>query len=139
MEDKSEEDENDDKIPSITEKMTLDGIWAQYTDKNEEKFFRKYIKGFISYWENIPSNCELSGNWTELVKACLEHKANNDGCRGPSLSDLPDELLAALSKFLFVGKDQVESEGTVDVQSVINMREITTCLTIIICQNFEKV
>lgn len=139
MEDKSTEDDGDDKNSSVSEKMTLDSIWAQYTDENEEKFFRKYIKGFISHWENNPSNCGLSENWTTLVKSCLEDNVKKDRCRGPSLSDLPDELLAALSKFLFVGKDQVESEGTVDVQSVINMREITTCLTVIICQNFENI
>ena len=139
MEDKSAEDESDDKNASVSKKITLDSIWAQYTDENEEKFFRKYIKGFISHWENNPSNCGLSENWTALIKSCLEDNLKKDRCRGPSLSDLPDELLAALSKFLFVGKDQVESEGTVDIQSVINMREITTCLTVIICQNFENI
>ena len=140
MEDKSGDDEGDDQKSSKSNKMNLDNIWAQYTDENEEKFFRKYIKGFIAQWESMPNNCGLSQNWSELVHMCLKHNdASNDICCGPPLSDLPDELLAALSKFLFVGKDQVESEGTVDIQSVMYMREITTCLTIIICQNFENI
>ena len=112
MEDKSGDDESDDQKSSKSNKMNLDNIWAQYTDENEEKFFRKYIKGFIAHWESMPNNCELSQNWNKLVHMCLQHKdASNDICCGPPLSDLPDELLAALSKFLFVGKDQVESEG----------------------------
>ena len=140
MEDKSGDDESDDQKSSKSSKMNLDNIWAQYTDENEEKFFRKYIKGFIAHWESMPNNCELSQNWNKLVHMCLQHNnASTDSCCGPPLSDLPDELLAALSKFLFVGKDQVESEGTVDIQSVMYMREITTCLTIIICQNFENI
>ena len=138
MEEKDEE--SDDQKSLKQNKMDLDVIWAQYTEENEEKFFRKYIKGFIAQWESSPKNCRLSQNWNELVYKCLQHNnASNDCCCGPSLSDLPDELLAALSKFLFVGKDQVESEGTVDIQSVMHMREITTCLTIIICQNFENI
>ena len=106
MEDKSGEDESDDQKASKSNKMDLDEIWAQYTDENEEKFFRKYIKGFIAHWESMPNNSRLSQSWSKLVLMCLEDKSTPKSCCcGPSLSDLPDELLAALSKFLFVGKD----------------------------------
>ena len=132
-----EKTEDDDPKGSSNEKMGLDSIWLQYTEENEETYFRKYIEGFISSWNGLPNECQLSENWSKLVESCLQDVAHR--CCGPSLSDLPDELLAALSKFLFVGKDQVESEGTVDIQSVIHMREITTCLTIIIFQNFENI
>ena len=134
------EDKVEASLKSATDAgLILDEIWTQYTEENEEKFFRKYVKGFISHWEDMPDNCKLSEDWNKLVTSCLEQGPGEGGCRGPFLSILPDELLAALSKFLFVGKDQIESEGTVDVQSVIHMREITTCLTIIICQNCENI
>ena len=71
MEEKDEE--SDDQKSSKQNKMDLDVIWAQYTEENEEKFFRKYIKGFIAQWESSPKNCRLSQNWNELVHKCLQH------------------------------------------------------------------
>ena len=143
MEDKSGEEEGEDGVEISQKKshqdMNLADIWTQYTEENDQNYFRRYIKGFISNWENMPNNCRLTENWNVLVQSCLKENVGCGRCCGPSLSDLPDELLAALSKFLFVGKDQIESEGTVEVESVINMREITTCLTILICQNYENI
>ena len=37
--------------------------------------------------------------------------------------DLPDELLPALSKFLFVGKDEAE-QGTIELSSVQDMTQV---------------
>ena len=54
----------------------------------------------------------MSPNWELLVTSTLDGRV----IEGPSLDDLPDELLPALSKFLFVAKDEAE-QGTVDLNS----------------------
>ena len=52
---------------------------------------------------------------------------------GPALEQLPEELLAALSKFLFIGKDEVE-QGTINKDSLEQLTNIIKCVTII-CLN----
>ena len=75
----------------------LDQTWARYVDENEEKFFRKFVRGFVGQWES-----QVCPSWEMLVTARLEGQKD----RGPVMDDLPDELLPALSKFLFIGRAQ---------------------------------
>ena len=106
----------------------LDEIWTLYTEENEEKYFRKYIRSFVQSWEK-----SVCPNWELLTSSTLDgHHVD-----GPALSDLPDELLPALSKFLFVGKDEAE-QGTVDVKTVQEMRQIVVCLTIV-CRRLDNI
>ena len=77
----------------------LKDCWARFTDKSDEKFFRKFVKGFVAQWEG-----KVCPNWEMMVTARLEGEKDE----GPRLADLPEELLPALSKFLFVGEDEAE-------------------------------
>ena len=77
----------------------LKDFWARFTDKSDEKFFRKFVKGFVAQWEG-----KVCPNWEMMVTARLEGEKDE----GPRLADLPEELLPALSKFLFVGEDEAE-------------------------------
>ena len=77
----------------------LKDCWARFTDKSDEKFFRKFVKGFVAEWEG-----KVCPNWEMMVTARLEGEKDE----GPRLADLPEELLPALSKFLFVGEDEAE-------------------------------
>ena len=69
---------------------------------------------------------QVSPNWELLVTSTLDGRL----VEGPNLSDLPDELLPALSKFLFVAKDEAE-QGTIDQTTVHEMIQIVNCLTIV--------
>ncbi len=107
---------------------SLKDLWAKFTDKSDEKFFRKFVRGFVSQWE-----AKVSPNWELLVTARLE----GDRDEGPRLADLPEELLPALSKFLFVGRDEAE-EGALQPGSVERGKDVLKCL-IIICQCPENI
>ena len=73
----------------------LEKCWTDYTECNEEKFFRKFVSGFVNSWHlQVCPNCEL---------------------------------LPAITKFLFVAKDEVE-QGRVNVKNVLQMREIVQSL-----------
>ena len=56
---------------------------------------------------------------------------------GPQLETLPEELLAALSKFLFIGKDCTE-QGNVNKENMEQLGNIVKCLTII-CLNTHNI
>lgn len=75
----------------------LNNIWDRYIDENEEKFFRKFVKGFVGQWES-----QVCPSWEMLVTARLEGQKD----RGPVMADLPDELLPAVSKFLIIGRSK---------------------------------
>ena len=131
----------------------LTKIWAQYTEENDEKYFRKYVRSFVKSWEE-----QVSPNWELLVISTVDGMSSIDrpcvqsaqihlgttlmsfsGRRveGPSLSDLPDELLPALSKFLFVGKDEAE-QGTIELSSVQDMTQIVKCL-VAVCRKIDNI
>ena len=55
---------------------------------------------------------------------------------GPQLEHLPEELLPALSKFLFIGKDVTE-QGDVSKETMEQLRNIVKCLTIICLNTFN--
>ena len=77
----------------------LKDCWARFTDKSDEKFFRKFAKGFVAQWES-----KVCPSWEMMVTARLEGEKDE----GPRLAELPEELLPALSKYLFVGEDEAE-------------------------------
>ena len=81
----------------FTISQDLNEIWGRYVDENEEKFLRKFVKGFVGQWES-----QVCPSWEMLVTARLEGQKN----RGPVMADLPDELLPALSKFLIIGRER---------------------------------
>ena len=78
---------------------SLKDCWARFTDKSDEKFFRKFAKGFVAQWES-----KVCPSWEMMVTARLEGERDE----GPRLAELPEELLPALSKYLFVGEDEAE-------------------------------
>lgn len=78
---------------------SLKDCWARFTDKSDEKFFRKFAKGFVAQWES-----KVCPSWEMMVTARLEGEKDE----GPRLAELPEELLPALSKYLFVGEDEAE-------------------------------
>ena len=106
----------------------LEDMWTKYTEENDEKFFRKFVKGF-----NAKSSLEKL-SWEEFVRLKLD---GNGEVKGPCLSTLPDELLPALSKFLFVAKDEAE-QGVIQVSIVSEMTEIVTSL-IVLCSHLENI
>ena len=71
---------------------SLNDCWSKYTDKSEEKFFRKFVRDFLA---------KHGKSWDELIK-------NSAGSNNLPMSELPEELLPALNKFLIVCKDEAE-------------------------------
>eukprot|EP00095_Tigriopus_kingsejongensis_P009861 snap_masked-scaffold853_size88743-processed-gene-0.4 protein:Tk09861 transcript:snap_masked-scaffold853_size88743-processed-gene-0.4-mRNA-1 annotation:"neurobeachin-like protein 1 isoform x3" len=102
---------------------SLRETWTQYTEENDEKFFRKFVRGLVTSWERT-----VSPNWDMLLTSRLEGRQEE----GPALSDLPEELLPALAKFLIIGKDEA-AEGVLNAKSVGHSKDIVKCL-IIICR-----
>ncbi len=100
--------------------------WTTYTANSDEKYFRKFVKGFVGSWEK-----KISSSWENTVTSCL-----NNSCE-VKLASLPDELLPALSKFLIISKDAVDM-GNVDGTMVSKARDIVNCLTIA-CRNTENI
>lgn len=95
--------------------------------QNDEKFFRQFIKGFVTIWE---SQLNLDWNnppdWKEV-----KHDA------GPCLSRLPEELLPAISKFVFIAQDQI-SCNQITEEGLQQIDLLIRCL-IIICRNFDNI
>ena len=96
----------------------LEKCWTDYTEGNEENFFRKFVSGFVNAW-----HLQVCPNWELLVTSYLQHGRHSE----KTIQRLPDELLPAISKFLFVAKDDVE-QGRVSVKNVTQMREIVQSL-----------
>ena len=96
----------------------LEKCWTDYTECNEEKFFRKFVSGFVNSW-----HLQVCPKWELLVTSYLQHGRHSE----KTVQRLPDELLPAITKFLFVAKDEVE-QGRVNVKNVLQMREIVQSL-----------
>ncbi|XP_071441260.1 neurobeachin-like protein 1 [Hetaerina americana] len=115
----------------------LHDLWTKYISSNDEKTFHNFINDFVSYWEsqlNIeyhdPISLPSSWMWNH---SSSEVKPDD----GPHLSTLPDELLPALAKFIFLAKDETEKDG-LDVEGLKKLEKINRCL-IIICRNFDNI
>lgn len=106
----------------------LKDTWTNYTEQNDEKFFRKFVRSLVAQWEK-----QVAKNWDSLVESSLENKVLS----GPSVNDLPEELLPALSKFLFISRDEAE-QGSFNNKSIANGRDIIKCL-IVICRNNHNI
>lgn len=78
-------------------------LWIHYTTKNEEIYFRQFISGFVSMWE-----IQLDLDWENETNFLNSNKISTDS--GPHLSRLPEELLPAIGKFLYITKDTVEKD-----------------------------
>ena len=87
------------RAPGATSKMEvkpdLFELWAKFTEKSEERFFRQFVRGLLSQWEG-----QCASSWEALVTGWLSGRR----VRAPALAELPEELLPALSKFLNIGE-----------------------------------
>ena len=116
----------DEKLRIFSLNPELKQTWSEFTEKSDEKCFRKFVKGFVDTWET-----EISPTWGKTVTSCL------DGGYQVELGELPDELLPALSKFLIISKDQAD-QGNIDANLVKKSREIIKCLTIT-CRQIDHI
>ena len=73
-------------------------VFVLTVNQNEEDFFWQFVKGFVTIWES-----QLELEWSRLPD-CLtvQHDA------GPHLSRLPEELLPAIGKFMYLAKEETE-------------------------------
>ncbi|GLG93298.1 Neurobeachin [Gryllus bimaculatus] len=102
-------------------------LWVQYTTKNEEEYFRKFIKGFVGIWES-----QLALQWTNMPEwSSVRPDA------GPHLTRLPEELLPAIGKFMYIAKDQTEKKAF-DLEALKNVDFLIRCM-IVICRNFDNI
>lgn len=69
--------------------------------QNEEVYFRKFIAGLVSIWES-----QLNLDWSSDLS--LPDSTTIKPDVGPHLSRLPEELLPAIGKFLYVTKDKID-------------------------------
>jgi len=106
---------------------SLETVWTQFVEQSEEKHFRKYVAGVVGQWER-----QVAPNWHMLIAGRLQGHREE----GPSLSDMPDELLVACSKFLIIAKDSAE-QGDVSARVVNDAKAIVKCLTIL-CRFDQK-
>nr|XP_018911290.1 PREDICTED: neurobeachin-like protein 1 [Bemisia tabaci] len=111
-------------------KKDIYSSWVQYTTKNEEKYFRHFIQGFVNIWETqLPldwDNPQNLPNWTEVKPDA-----------GPHLSRLPEELLPAIGKFLFIAKDNAE-KNAITTEETNEVQLLLRCL-IMISRNFDNI
>lgn len=66
--------------------------------QNDEIYFRQFITGFVSIWQN-----QLQLNFNDPPAS---ETIKNDS--GPHINRLPDELLPAIEKFLIIARDDSE-------------------------------
>ncbi|PSN41663.1 hypothetical protein C0J52_10512 [Blattella germanica] len=95
--------------------------------QNEEEFFRQFVKGFVSIWET-----QLDLDWSRLPDwSTVKHDS------GPHLSRLPEELLPAIGKFMYLAKEDTEKKA-LDTEALQRVELLVRCL-IIICRNFDNI
>jgi hypothetical protein len=69
-----------------------------FLSQNEENFFWQFVKGFVSIWKS-----QLDLDWSRLPDwLAVKHDS------GPLLSRLPEELLPAIGKFMYLAKEETE-------------------------------
>ncbi|GFG29897.1 hypothetical protein Cfor_09918 [Coptotermes formosanus] len=95
--------------------------------KNEEEFFWQFVKGFVKIWES-----QLRLNWSRLPD-CLAVKHDS----GPHLSRLPEELLPAIGKFMYLAKEETD-KISLNPKSLKKVELLVRCL-IVICRNFDNI
>ncbi|XP_075227690.1 neurobeachin-like protein 1 [Lycorma delicatula] len=120
----------DSKNISMETKKDIYLSWVYYTTKNEESYFRHFVKGFVTIWES-----QLQLNWSKPDILPDWTKVKHD--TGPHLSRLPEELLPAIGKFIYIAKDnsdqrKLTQEGISEVDLLIR------CL-IAISRNFDNI
>ncbi|XP_063708929.1 neurobeachin-like protein 1 [Culicoides brevitarsis] len=101
--------------------------WLQYTTKNEEKYFRQFIAGFVQIWE-------------EKINIDFDRKdllSNQIISKGPVMQRLPEELLPAIEKFIIISKDEIEKGNL--TSTIINETTLLIKCLIIICRQFENI
>ncbi|XP_055643375.1 neurobeachin-like protein 1 isoform X2 [Toxorhynchites rutilus septentrionalis] len=115
-------------------KKDIYNLWVQYTTKNEEKYFRQFIQGFVGIWRNqLVLDFENPPHWSTITSDS-----------GPHLNRLPDELLPAIEKFLIIARDKFEKVLNDDTDDeavedmVTEIRLLVQCLTII-CRHFDNI
>uniref|UniRef100_A0A1B6DB47 Neurobeachin-like protein 1 n=1 Tax=Clastoptera arizonana TaxID=38151 RepID=A0A1B6DB47_9HEMI len=104
--------------------------WVHYTTKNEEVYFRRFIKGFVMIWES-----QLNLDWENLRKLPDWSTVKHD-C-GPHLSRLPEELLPAIGKFIYIAKDEADN-GNLTCEKLEEVDLLVRCLTSI-SRNFDNI
>ena len=100
----------------------MNELWSKFVDKNDEKFARKFFKAFVSSWNEVEQQ-QQEGKQVE---------------KPPSLDKLPDELLPALSKFLFLLRDDTEEQGHINAKSVTAGKDVISVL-IVVVKNVDNI
>ncbi|GAB0094778.1 hypothetical protein DMENIID0001_101040 [Sergentomyia squamirostris] len=108
-------------------KKDIYNLWIQYTTKNDEVFFRQFVRGFVAIWREQLS-LEL-----EAMPAPSEIKPDS----GPHIKRLPEELLPAIQKFLMIAKSDGEKRS-LDDEEICDTSLLFQCLTII-CRHFDNI
>ena len=118
-------------------------FWNLYTAENREKYFWMFLNSFVGKWQSkvnignfgflfIWTMLKVIPNWEMLVTSRLSGGKEI----GPALEKLPEELLPALSKFLFIGKDEIE-QGQLGKETLEQCDNIVKCLTIVCLNTFN--
>lgn len=72
-----------------------------FFSQNEENYFRQFIQGFVSIWQNqLLLDFKNAPHWSSIAPDS-----------GPHLNRLPEELLPAIEKFLIIARDKFEKVG----------------------------
>lgn len=87
-------------LPAVTVHL----FGTSFSFQNEEVYFRKFVAGLVSIWES-----QLNLDWSNDESLPDSKSITPD--TGPHLSRLPEELLPAIGKFLYVTKDNTEKVG----------------------------
>ncbi|KAK3926892.1 Neurobeachin-like protein 1, partial [Frankliniella fusca] len=95
-------------------------LWLHYKAKNEEEYFRLFVRGFVSVWEEqLPLDWSSPPNWTDIRPDS-----------GPHLSRLPEELLSSVSQFMQEARTETENR-TLNCESLSEVELLTHLLTIL--------
>ncbi|XP_021704634.1 neurobeachin-like protein 1 isoform X1 [Aedes aegypti] len=115
-------------------KKDIYNLWIQYTTKNEEIYFRQFIQGFVSIWQNqLLLDFDNIPPWSSIAPDS-----------GPHLNRLPEELLPAIEKFLIIARDKFERASGDDTneekdnEAIDEIQLLVRCLTII-CRHFDNI
>ncbi|RZF48161.1 hypothetical protein LSTR_LSTR009850 [Laodelphax striatellus] len=115
---------------SMETKKDIYSSWVQYTTKNEEGYFRHFVRGFVSIWE-----AQLQLDWNRLDS--LPSWTNVKADTGPHLTRLPEELLPAIGKFIYIANDNTE-KGALKSEGLIEVDLLVRCL-IAISRNLDNI